>query len=251
MATLQAAVSAVAGVTWVAATPVVAALGYAWSDTAGLHVVTGIVDRAGVLSEALVTTALDAVPTYSGTAPTSDVWSFAGRQVTVSTWVPAPAVDGGSTVVQVRAQTAAAWAAEDPVLALGESALETDTGVEKIGDGATAYTSLPSRQSGTYGPIVGSAAWLKMHSADPENLFVGVITRGTGGAPTSAPVVWPDGTTGTFAGTPSTSALAMGALDSYTLTYVGAAVTKTITQPAVTRNANTGEVTTRPERTVA
>lgn len=56
---------------------------------------------------------------------------------------------------QVKRATAAAWAATNPVLLAGEQALETDTGVEKIGDGATAYNSLPSRQSGTYVPRRG------------------------------------------------------------------------------------------------
>lgn len=46
--------------------------------------------------------------------------------------------------IQMRRGTAAEWAAANPVLAQGEMAFETDTGLTKIGDGATAYASLPA-----------------------------------------------------------------------------------------------------------
>ena len=46
--------------------------------------------------------------------------------------------------IQIRRGTAAEWAAANPILAQGELAFETDTGIKKIGDGATAYTTLPS-----------------------------------------------------------------------------------------------------------
>lgn len=49
--------------------------------------------------------------------------------------------------VQVRRDTAANWAASNPVLAEGESGFTTDTLVEKIGDGARAWNDLPSRPS--------------------------------------------------------------------------------------------------------
>ncbi|MFD0762975.1 hypothetical protein ACFQZW_12865 [Lutibacter aestuarii] len=45
--------------------------------------------------------------------------------------------------VQYRLDTAANWAAENPVLLNGEVAKETDTGKKKEGDGVTAYNSLP------------------------------------------------------------------------------------------------------------
>lgn len=46
--------------------------------------------------------------------------------------------------IQMRRGTAAEWAASNPVLAQGEMAFETDTGITKIGDGGTAYASLPA-----------------------------------------------------------------------------------------------------------
>lgn len=81
----------------------------------------------------------------------------------------------------------------------------------------------------------------------PEALFSGAVTRDVNGAPTSAPVKWPDAITGTYTGTPS--ATFPGSIDSYTITY-GSPVTKTYTQPAVTRDAS-GNVTTQPAITVS
>ncbi len=52
--------------------------------------------------------------------------------------------------IQFRRDTAAAWTAANPVLAAGELGLETDTTYYKIGDGATAWTSL------AYGSIQGA-----------------------------------------------------------------------------------------------
>lgn len=47
-----------------------------------------------------------------------------------------------ATLIQLRHDTAAAWASVNPVLAAGELGLTTDTGVYKIGDGTTAWNSL-------------------------------------------------------------------------------------------------------------
>lgn len=43
----------------------------------------------------------------------------------------------------LRSGTAALWASVNPVLAAGEPGYETDTGTFKVGDGLTAFTSLP------------------------------------------------------------------------------------------------------------
>lgn len=45
--------------------------------------------------------------------------------------------------IKLRRGTAAAWTAADTILALAEPGYETDTGKLKIGDGSTAWTSLP------------------------------------------------------------------------------------------------------------
>lgn len=46
------------------------------------------------------------------------------------------------TTIQMRRGTASAWVSANPTLSSGEYGLETDTRRLKIGDGATAYTSL-------------------------------------------------------------------------------------------------------------
>lgn len=53
--------------------------------------------------------------------------------------------------IQLRRDTAANWTSANPVLAPGEIGLETDTDQLKIGDGSTAWSSLP------YGGIQGPA----------------------------------------------------------------------------------------------
>lgn len=45
--------------------------------------------------------------------------------------------------IQIRRGTAADWTAAAPTLAAGEWAMETDTGLLKIGDGTTVWASLP------------------------------------------------------------------------------------------------------------
>jgi hypothetical protein len=48
-----------------------------------------------------------------------------------------------TTTIKLRGGTAAAWAAVNPVLAAREAGLELDTSRIKVGDGATAWASLP------------------------------------------------------------------------------------------------------------
>ncbi len=52
------------------------------------------------------------------------------------------------TVIKLRRDTAANWATADPVLALGEPGVETDTGKLKFGDGATVWASLSYASGG-------------------------------------------------------------------------------------------------------
>lgn len=83
---------------------------------------------------------------------------------------------------------------------------------------------------------------------DPESLFAGAVTRNTDGAPTSAVVKWPDGVDGTYSGVASQSF--PGSVNSYTITRVGSP-TVTYTQPNVTRDGITGQITNRPAITVS
>lgn len=81
-------------------------------------------------------------------------------------------------------------------------------------------------------------------AADPSRLWTGTVTRNTDGAATSAAILWPDGVTGTYTGTPSTTH--PGAVDAYTLTHG----TTTYTQPPVTRDT-AGNITNQPAITAA
>lgn len=82
----------------------------------------------------------------------------------------------------------------------------------------------------------------------PELLISGSITRAASGAALAASVTWPDGATGAYAGTESTTI--SGAVDSYTVTHVLGGILHTYTQPKLTRNSE-GVVTERPAITVA
>ncbi|QDG65861.1 hypothetical protein NIBR502772_06185 [Pseudarthrobacter sp. NIBRBAC000502772] len=82
---------------------------------------------------------------------------------------------------------------------------------------------------------------------NPEALFAGAVTYDGNGAATSAVIEWPDGVTGNYSGTASVSF--PGSVSAYTVTRAGSP-TVTFTQPAVTRDATTGNVTNRPPITV-
>lgn len=45
----------------------------------------------------------------------------------------------------LRKDTSSNWSTKNPVLRKGEQGFETDTGIIKIGDGSTAYNSLPEK----------------------------------------------------------------------------------------------------------
>lgn len=91
---------------------------------------------------------------------------------------------------------------------------------------------------------------LRQLAANPDQLAVGTITRSASGAAISFSVVWPDGATGTFTGTESSSF--PGAIDGYTVTHVAGSppATTTYTQPTLTRDAS-GAVTARPSIVVS
>lgn len=73
-----------------------------------------------------------------------------------------------------------------------------------------------------------------------------VATRNSDGIITTATVKWPDGSAGTFTATTINST--WYGIDAYTISHTSSG--KTVTQAAVTRNAN-GEVTAKPALTVA
>lgn len=54
-----------------------------------------------------------------------------------------------ATRIQHRRGTAAQWTAANPILTSGEPGYETDTGVEKTGDGSTLWNDLTSKMRRT------------------------------------------------------------------------------------------------------
>lgn len=112
-------------------------------------------------------------------------------------------------------------------------------------DGATGNTPLNAARLNDLEADLDAA--LTALARDPSQLFSGAVTLNASGCPTSATVTWPDGVTGVYAGTPSTTF--PSAVDSYTVTRV-VTPTLTYTQAPVTRDAS-GNITVRPSITVA
>ena len=75
------------------------------------------------------------------------------------------AVTSGAVIPVRFVDTAAALAAANPTPGAGVVCYATDTYVEKIGDGVTAYNSLPNAQSGTYASISGLALRVRQAAA--------------------------------------------------------------------------------------
>jgi hypothetical protein len=71
-----------------------------------------------------------------------------------------------ATRIQKRRDTAANWAAVNPVLAQGEEGLELDTNKEKIGNGTTAWNSLPYKTLGVTPSAIGAATAAQGAKAD-------------------------------------------------------------------------------------
>ena|SRR5690242_8203304 len=81
---------------------------------------------------------------------------------------------------------------------------------------------------------------------NPDSLIAGAVTVDGNNLVTSAAVLWPDGTPGTLT---ITSRDSNNAVLAYNITY-GSPVTKTFTQPTITRNA-AGAATNVPQIVVS
>ncbi len=124
-----------------------------------------------------------------------------------------------------------------------------DAATEAIADGSavtdSAVTALVANpDSDTRAELNTAIAQVAAWAKNPDTLISGAITRNSDQAVTSAAVVWPDGTPGTFTADTLSTAFP-GAIDGYHITY-GDPVQKTFTQPAITRNA-AGAATTVPQ----
>lgn len=100
--------------------------------------------------------------------------------------------------IQFRRGTAAQWTTANPVLASGEPGYETDTKRRKVGDGTTAWNSLPynfdnTSASAAYSPLVRAttvayAATVTPNADTTDVLNIGALTGDlTLAAPTGTP----------------------------------------------------------------
>lgn len=105
---------------------------------------------------------------------------------------------------------------------------------------AAGYASSASASADLAGEFADQS--LVQIARDPDQIIVGGITRNASDVITSAAVLWPGGVPGTF----TTDVIdPSGAINGYHVTY-GSPVTKTFTQPTMTRNAQ-GAVTVLPQ----
>lgn len=154
---------------------------------------------------------------------------------------------GQSAATALGHRNAAKDSADAAALAAGSITKDVPGGVPSLdGNARVPDARLPERlgQQQLLGTFVSVLAAAK----NPDLLITGNITRDANQAVTSADVVWPDGAPGTFTALTLSTAFP-GAVDSYKITY-GSPVTKTFTQPAITRNS-AGAATTVPQIVVS
>ncbi|WNT44922.1 hypothetical protein SEA_ABBYDAISY_27 [Arthrobacter phage AbbyDaisy] len=96
------------------------------------------------------------------------------------------------------------------------------------------------------GELSATYAGLIQLAKNPDTLIAGAVTVDSNNLVTSAAVKWPDNTPGTMT---ITSRDANNAVLAYNITY-GSPVTKTFTQPTITRNA-AGAATNVPQIVVS
>jgi len=107
-----------------------------------------------------------------------------------------------------------------------------------------ADANLPTRLGTT--ALNATYAGLVQLAKNPDTLIAGAVTVDANNLVTSAAVLWPDGSPGTLT---ITSRDASGGVLAYNITY-GSPVTKTFTQPTITRNA-AGAATLVPQIVVS
>ena len=130
-----------------------------------------------------------------------------------------------TTPTQVDAAIAA-WLEDNPLPGGGGLT------VDQIATAATTSTPLKTALDNSYVPLAAAAK-------DPEELFAGNMVRNANEVIMSFAVRWPDGSPGTY----TTLAIdPSGAINSYQITY-GSPVTKTFTQPTITRDSSGAAIT--------
>lgn len=99
----------------------------------------------------------------------------------INWWVGATTLSNVQTVIQLRHDTASNWTTTNPVLAVGEVGIETDTKKQKFGDGTTAWNSLAysngdNKQdalvSGTNIKTINNTSLLGSGNIDTSEIFI-------------------------------------------------------------------------------
>ena len=84
-----------------------------------------------------------------------------------------------SCIIRVRRDTAANWTSTNPVLALGEQGLETDTRKVKYGDGTTTWNSLGYPDAGGGASEINDLTDAVADNSSKYNIFLGTDAGGT------------------------------------------------------------------------
>lgn len=96
--------------------------------------------------------------------------------------------------IKFRQGTAAVWTSQNPVLASGEPGIETDTGLEKRGNGYTPWRDLPYSTEDPANTVMTAAAGISVRGADgtitskteyieePLTLTVGLLIQNPDGS---------------------------------------------------------------------
>ena len=79
------------------------------------------------------------------------------------------------TTIKLRHDTAANWTAANPILAVGEPGIETDTDKAKYGDGATTWNLLPYASGTTWANIRDIT-----NANGPQQIALGQLAGNTG-----------------------------------------------------------------------
>ena len=92
---------------------------------------------------------------------------------------------------QLRRDTASAWASSNPILILGEPGYETDTKKLRIGDGVTAFTSLPYYISASATSLVSATDLGRLAgvTSGVQDQLNGVQAQLNGKAPLASPIL--------------------------------------------------------------
>ena len=118
------------------------------------------------------------------------------------------------------------------------------TDASLLAAGTVADARLPTRLQDT--ALNATYATYVNLAKNPDSLIAGAVTVDSNNYVTSAAVVWPNGQPGTLT---ITSRDSLGGVLGYNITY-GSPVTRTFTQPTITRNAN-GAATNVPQIVVS